>query len=139
MKRKKDHSCSDRLFAMNVGIPFFTPEQHFQNSKYAEWVKPEFDPTTAVYSKNISDDKKFQLLSTDTEVILMLGSPASGKSHFTREHLVKKSYVAINRDKLGNWQKCVQVMEDALKVKYTLKYLFKYLTPVVSTLRIKKA
>jgi bifunctional polynucleotide phosphatase/kinase len=29
-KKKKDFSCSDRLFAMNIGIKFFTPEEHFQ-------------------------------------------------------------------------------------------------------------
>lgn len=28
-KRKKDHSCADRLFALNIDIQFFTPEEHF--------------------------------------------------------------------------------------------------------------
>jgi bifunctional polynucleotide phosphatase/kinase len=29
-KKKKDFSSSDRLFAMNIGIKFLTPEEHFQ-------------------------------------------------------------------------------------------------------------
>lgn len=29
-KKKKDFSSSDRLFAMNIGIKFVTPEEHFQ-------------------------------------------------------------------------------------------------------------
>lgn len=28
-KKKKDFSFSDRLFALNVGVKFFTPEEHF--------------------------------------------------------------------------------------------------------------
>lgn len=30
LKTIKDHSSSDRLFAMNIGIKFFTPEEHFK-------------------------------------------------------------------------------------------------------------
>lgn len=29
-KTKKDHSSADRLFAMNIGIKFYTPEEHFK-------------------------------------------------------------------------------------------------------------
>lgn len=28
-KKKKDFSFSDRLFALNVGLKFYTPEEHF--------------------------------------------------------------------------------------------------------------
>lgn len=30
LKTKKDHSTADRLFAINIGIKFFTPEEHFK-------------------------------------------------------------------------------------------------------------
>lgn len=30
LKTKKDHSTADRLFAMNVGMKFYTPEEHFK-------------------------------------------------------------------------------------------------------------
>lgn len=29
IKRKKDHSLADRLFAINLGLEFYTPEEHF--------------------------------------------------------------------------------------------------------------
>jgi bifunctional polynucleotide phosphatase/kinase len=43
--RKKDHAKSDRLFALNVGITFKTPEEFFQNlSKSQDFEMPIFDP-----------------------------------------------------------------------------------------------
>lgn len=116
-KRKKDHSCSDRLMAINIGIPFFTPEQHFQKSKDSEWVKPEFDPKTVSTTQNLYEPITSKLTSDKTEVIIMVGGPGSGKSNFSRNELEPKGYMIINRDKLGTWQKCVSALESALRDK----------------------
>ncbi|CAL4088427.1 unnamed protein product, partial [Meganyctiphanes norvegica] len=42
--KRKDHSCADRLFAINIGITFLTPEEHFQGVKQQKFNMPEFDP-----------------------------------------------------------------------------------------------
>ncbi len=48
-------------------------------------------------------------------MILMIGPPASGKSTFTKKHLVPHNYVHINRDLLKTQEKCLKEAEDALK------------------------
>lgn len=52
VKRRKDHSLADRLFAINVGLNFHTPEEHFLNEKKVKWIEPEFDPRKL--DKNVS-------------------------------------------------------------------------------------
>ena len=37
-KTKKDFSASDRKFAFNVGVSFYTPEEYFLNSKLAPFL-----------------------------------------------------------------------------------------------------
>ena len=96
---KKDFSCSDRLFARNLGVPFKTPEEFFLGQPpTASFVLPSFDPKAAVdnsSSEQMLVDKK-TLLSVELakpeapEVIIMVGSPASGKSHFVAEHLLPR-------------------------------------------------
>ena len=45
-KRKKDFSCSDRLFALNTGLQFFTPEEYFQKQVATKkYSLPDFNPT----------------------------------------------------------------------------------------------
>lgn len=46
------------------------------------------------------------------QLVIMVGCPGSGKSHFAKTHL--KNYYYINRDTLGNWQKCVAKTDEAL-------------------------
>ncbi|XP_055536336.1 uncharacterized protein F21D5.5-like isoform X2 [Wyeomyia smithii] len=117
VKRKKDHSCADRLMALNVGIPFFTPEVHFQNSKDIEWAKPEFDPKSACGFSDLLSPSGSKLVLSRQEIIIMVGFPGSGKSHFTRAHLEPKGYTLINRDTLGSWQKCVSQLENTIRNK----------------------
>lgn len=112
-KKKKDFSCSDRLFALNVGLKFHTPEEFFLGQKPAPFILPEFDP------RNLSSDTPVvppgeKLVSNEQEVIVFVGYQAAGKSSFANTHLVPKGYVYINQDALKTWQKCVGECKKAL-------------------------
>ncbi|XP_019629199.1 PREDICTED: bifunctional polynucleotide phosphatase/kinase-like [Branchiostoma belcheri] len=110
--RKKDFACSDRLFAINIGLTFHTPEEYFLGYRKATFKLPDFDPR-----KLDADGPLYAqptLLSSAPEVIVMVGCPASGKTFFVKQNLVSQGYVHVNRDVLGTWQKCVAACSQAL-------------------------
>uniref|UniRef100_A0A6Q2Z516 PNK FHA domain-containing protein n=1 Tax=Esox lucius TaxID=8010 RepID=A0A6Q2Z516_ESOLU len=114
-KKKKDFSCSDRLFALNIGLPFHTPEEFFLGWKSAPFSLPPFDPRKWDSNARLFDPPSASLTSVKQEVIVAVGYPASGKSTFFHTHIVPKGYVYVNRDTLGSWQSCVSACERALK------------------------
>ena len=114
-KKKKDFSCSDRLFALNAGLKFHTPEEFFRGHKPAKFNLPEFDPRALSRTDPLLEPLSASIRSGKQEIIVLVGYPASGKSHFARSHFVKHGYVRINRDKLGSWQKCVAAATKAVK------------------------
>uniref|UniRef100_A0A3P9LVP5 Polynucleotide kinase 3'-phosphatase n=1 Tax=Oryzias latipes TaxID=8090 RepID=A0A3P9LVP5_ORYLA len=113
-KKKKDFSCSDRLFALNIGLQFHTPEEYFLGWKSAPFSLPDFDPRKLDSAARLYDPPSASLISSLTEVIVAVGYPASGKSTFFHAHVIPKGYFYVNRDTLGSWQKCVAVCERAL-------------------------
>lgn len=119
---KKDHSCCDRLMALNLNLAFFTPEEHFQKAKVvANWIRPEFQADQLDPNATVLNPSSAKLKSPHQEIILMVGYPGSGKSYFTRTNYGKDGdYVVVNRDRLGNWQKCVAEGEKALAQKKSL-------------------
>lgn len=109
-RKTKDHSLADRLFALNLGLKFYTPEEFFLSASSVSHVMPEFDP------RNLTVPDFTPEISTDVqEVIIMVGGPGSGKSLFCKRHLVPKGYAYINRDTLGSWQKCVKALENHIQ------------------------
>lgn len=113
--KKKDFSCSDRMFALNIGINFYTPEVHFLGQKDVKFEMPSFDPRHLTNSVSLLDPESAKITLDVQEVIVFVGSPAAGKSLFVRKHLVPHGYVHINRDVLKTWQKCVKATEEAVK------------------------
>ena len=115
--RKKDHSCSDRKFAANAGLQFHTPEEFFFNYpvcrqfSWGEFVPQSLDFEAA--GPNL-DPPNAKLTSEETEVIVFVGCPASGKSTFFARHLKAAGYIQVSRDQLGSWQKCVAECRKAL-------------------------
>ncbi|XP_075956014.1 bifunctional polynucleotide phosphatase/kinase isoform X1 [Anarhichas minor] len=114
-RKKKDFSCSDRLFALNIGLQFHTPEEYFLGWKSAPYSLPNFDPRKLDSTAGLLDPPSACLTSSRTEVIVAVGFPASGKSTFFQTHVIPKGYVYVNRDTLGSWQSCVSACERALK------------------------
>lgn len=114
-RKKKDFSCSDRLFALNIGVKFATPEEFFLGWKKAEFHLPTFDPRKLDPAAQLYDPPTAQLVSRSQEVVVAVGLPAAGKSTFTKEHMVPNGYVSANRDTVGSWQKCVAMCEQSLK------------------------
>ncbi|KAL2715400.1 uncharacterized protein V1478_015098 [Vespula squamosa] len=110
--RKKDHSKVDRLMALNIGLRFQTPEEHFLGHKTVPYVLPTFDPKALLKDDNICHPTDAKITSKQQEIILLIGCPASGKSHFAKLYLSEYDY--ISRDTLGSWQKCVSAMEQSL-------------------------
>lgn len=110
-KKKKDHSLADRLFALNVGIPFYTPEEHFLKKSPASWSKPEFDPREQL--KLPLFDPPTTVNPKNQELVIMVGLPGSGKSHFTKANM--KGYEVLNADTLGSVAACLKKSEEALK------------------------
>ncbi|CAH1260923.1 unnamed protein product [Diabrotica balteata] len=110
-KKPKDHSSADRLFALNIGIKFYTPEEYFTKSRSAPFKMPEFDP------RKLSSGNLPTFDYETPNVIIMVGGPGSGKTHYCKNHIVPKNYVHINRDTVGSWQKCVKLLEESLQQK----------------------
>lgn len=113
---KKDHSCCDRLMALNLNLSFFTPEEHFQKAKVTtNWTRPEFQPGELRRDVPVLEPSSAKIKAGHQEMIVIVGYPGSGKSHFSCVNYGKDSdYQVINRDKLGTWQKCVAEAERAL-------------------------
>ena len=115
--RKKDHACSDRKFAGNVGLQFLTPEEYFfdypvcRQFSWGEFVPRSLDFGATGPSLDPPDAK---LTSEETEVIVFVGCPASGKSTFFARHLKPAGYFLVSRDQLGSWQRCVAECRKAL-------------------------
>lgn len=52
-KAKKDHSSADRLFALNINLKFYTPEEHFLNHKPAKFILPAFNAKNIDKNQNM--------------------------------------------------------------------------------------
>ena len=117
---KKDFACSDRLFAMNIGLKFLTPEQFFLGKKSEEeHDMPEFDPKSIFTTpKPLLEPPTATLTSLKPEVIMMCGMQGSGKSTVATKWLGKGAgYAVLSNDALGGRDKTITAMKSILSQK----------------------
>ena len=117
--RKGDHSSSDLLFALNLGVEFAVPEVFYDDSKeignrtkklqervfadkeifngkkYLE----EFDNNISRSNEKITEEIKTLLLDKQKQfLIFFIGSPASGKSTYYESYLAKVGLIYLSND-----------------------------------------
>jgi bifunctional polynucleotide phosphatase/kinase len=77
--RKTDYSNSDKVFAENIGIKWYSPEDIFVN-------------------KTLSFELPYIPLSSNPEIIIMMGYPGSGKSSIAENICKNEKYIHIAGD-----------------------------------------
>jgi len=111
-KRKKDFSCSDRLFAANLGIKFYTPEEYFMGHKATNLFDlPGFDPQQGG-SDALLDPETESMVADTQEMVMMVGIQGSGKSHMS-QLLEDKGYIVASNDRSGGKDKTLKICRDA--------------------------
>ena len=111
-----DHSDSDYKLALNAGMRFSTPEEFFLGTKQSV---PAVEFDLHVYDSNDNSHVVFD--GKTQEMIIMVGSPGSGKSSYCENVLVKlHKYVRVNRDDLKTEKKCIDVAETAIQRKQSV-------------------
>ncbi|RAL64556.1 hypothetical protein DID88_002030 [Monilinia fructigena] len=111
-ERPKDFSCSDRNFAENIGIKFYTPEEYFLREAPKPFTRT-FEP--ADYSSgNTTAPPKYKK-GSPTDVVILCGSPGAGKSTFYWKQLEPLGYARVNQDILKTRDKCFKVAGQFLE------------------------
>ena len=121
--RKNDFSNDDLLYSINLSLKFYTPEMLFKNEKrnfkLVKGVKYDTDlDIKEEESKNTESNQKqieaFKNIKPSCqELILLIGSPGSGKSVFFRNYL-SDNYMRINNDTIKNPNKAAKYCEKLL-------------------------
>ncbi|KAI8987800.1 polynucleotide kinase 3 phosphatase-domain-containing protein [Mycotypha africana] len=120
LKRKKDHSCSDRKFADNVQIKFYTPEEYFLKEAPAKFTWGGFNAKehlALALPQYSAEDTPLVPVDARQELVVCVGYPASGKSSFVKRYLVPKGYIYVNQDSLKSREKCVTACQVAISGK----------------------
>jgi len=108
--RPNDHSGTDRKWAVNAGLRFYTPEEFFLGHPASEYQFLGYDT-----SSMITGGEPFRpALSPEPELVLLVGYPSMGKSRMYRKHFAPAGYEHINQDVLGSRPKCIKAVGEAL-------------------------
>ncbi|KAI9643401.1 DNA kinase/phosphatase Pnk1 [Ciborinia camelliae] len=104
--QSKDFSCSDRNFAENVGVKFYTPEEYFLKETPRPFTRT-FEPRD--YSSGNTTVSLNYKKDNPTDVVILCGSPGAGKSTFYWKQLEPLGYARVNQDILKTRDKCFKV------------------------------
>ncbi len=111
--REGDHAATDYMFALNIGVPFVTPEALFTGGS-DPWADPATFGCDASAPPGVEgpaaggDDPLLQLGELPAKcAVIMVGSPASGKSRIAGRLVREKGYVLASGDAQGTRHRSV--------------------------------
>ncbi|KAG8217343.1 polynucleotide kinase 3 phosphatase-domain-containing protein [Butyriboletus roseoflavus] len=119
--RADDFASTDRKWAINIGIPFHTPEEYFLGLPKAPYKLPGFHVSSPPKESATPTDllcpptAEIVPVPSQPELVLFTGFPCLGKSSFYRRYFASVGYVHVNQDTLGTRPKCLKAAEEALK------------------------
>ena len=82
-------------FALNLSLPFKTPEMFFEGKKDNVGKVAGFDPKSLKDTGDLFKEKGGKCEVSTQEMVVFCGSPGSGKSTFVTTHF--KNYSRVNR------------------------------------------
>lgn len=131
--RKKDFSDTDYKFALNIGIPFETPERFFEMSGYdKDQTKNLPKPVHPIkvlgnYEALENNNQQFwqtfyEILPNFNGLIVMIGSPASGKSTFIKKHIIGEfpEFIHTGLDQMKSKSKLEKYVIEQIKQNKTV-------------------
>jgi bifunctional polynucleotide phosphatase/kinase len=97
--RIADHSDTDRKWAMNVGIPFYTPEEYFKGEKPRAYKLKGYRPTLEIAngeSEPLPSDF-FPATPTKLDLVVFVGPPGAGKTTLFKTQFASRGYQWVNQ------------------------------------------
>lgn len=112
--KTKDFNITDKFFAYNCGLKFYTPEELFNQPIQKYKINDPYNDIELDLSKYEKGDyNNYIIKKQNQQMIILVGKPASGKTTFTKKYY--NDYVHINQDTLKTKQKCVSKARDSIK------------------------
>ncbi|TFK72591.1 PNK3P-domain-containing protein [Pluteus cervinus] len=113
--RRGDFAGTDRKWAINLEIPFHTPEEYFLNLSPVPFTLEGFKVQSLPIPQVSPTSSPILPISPKCEIVVFVGYPCLGKTSFYRQHFQGAGYVHVNQDTLKTREKCVKLARESIE------------------------